>query len=126
MPSPTYDLFVQAMAKQRQILCRYDGYDRELCPVILGHSKGQEVALTYQFAGQSKGRLPPEGQWRCLRLANITDVRLRDGPWHVGSSHNRPQHCVEIVDFDVNPSSPYSPQRRLGTVPPHNPKNRRR
>lgn len=113
VPSPTYDLFAEAMAGRRQILCLYDGYPRELCPIILGHTKGQEVVLTYQFAGQSKKGLPPGGQWKCLRLSKVSNVQLRDGPWHAGVSHTRPQPCVEVVDLDVNPSSPYNPQRRL-------------
>lgn len=101
------------MARRKQILCSYNGYRRELCPVVLGHSTGREVALAYQFAGESETDLPRGGNWRCLELAKVRDVRLRDGPWHEGSSHRRPQACVEAVDLDVNPSSPYSPRRRL-------------
>jgi hypothetical protein len=116
VPSPIYDLFLRAMAERKQILCRYDGYLRELCPNILGHTKGQEIALTYQFAGQSKSGQPSVGQWKCLGLAKVSDVRLRDGPWYAGSSHTRAQPCVEVVDLDVNPSCPYNPQRRLDTL----------
>jgi hypothetical protein len=113
MPSQTYQLFGQAMAGRKQILCLYDGYPRELCPIILGHSQGQEKALAYQFGGQSKSGLPPGGEWRCLRLSKVSNIRLRDGPWYVGTSHKQPQGCVETVDFDVNPTSPYDPKRRI-------------
>ena len=113
VPSRTYDLFEQAMTSRKQVLCTYDGYLRELCPVILGHSQGKEKALTYQFGGQSEKGLPPGGQWRCLWLSKVRSVRLRDGPWHAGDSHNQPQDCVEIVDLDVNPASPYNPKRSL-------------
>ena len=116
MPSSTYALFAQAMAERKQILCRYDGHRRELCPVVLGHSKGQEVALVYQFAGASRSGLPPGGEWKCFHLSKTSEVALRDGPWHTGTSHRRAQACVEIVDLDVNPSSPYSPQRSLATL----------
>ena len=114
MPSPTYQLFARAMAKRKQILCLYDGYPRALCPIILGHSQGQEKALTYQFGGQSTSGLPPQGEWRCLWLSKVSNVQLRDGPWFSGSSHTQPQGCVEIVDLDVNPSSPYRPSRHIG------------
>jgi hypothetical protein len=113
MPSSTYGLFATAMAEGKQILCIYNGYRRELCPIILGHSQGQEKALTYQFAGQSESRLPPGGDWKCLFLAKVSDVQLRDGPWHAGDSHSQRQRCVEHVDIDVNPASPYNPKRRL-------------
>jgi len=101
MPSVNYDLFKQAMRMRKQIFCMYDGHPRELCPIILGHSQGQEKALTYQFGGQSKSGLPPHGEWRCLWLSKVSDVQLREGPWFVGSSHTRPQGCVEVVDLDV-------------------------
>lgn len=113
MASRVYKLFEQAMRTRRQIVCIYDGHDREVCPVILGHSDEQEKALTYQFAGKSKSGLPPGGEWRCLFLSKISKARLRDGPWLVGSRHSQPQGCVQVVDIDVNPASPYRPKRRL-------------
>jgi len=113
MPSPVYKQFAEAVATRRQIVCDYDGYPRELCAIILGHSRGQEKALTFQFGGQSRSGLPPRGEWRCLWLSKITNVRLRDGAWHAGTRHTQPQGCVEEVDLDVNPHSPYEPKRRL-------------
>jgi hypothetical protein len=101
------------MISGKQILCTYKGRDRELCPVILGHSQAREKALTYQFGGQSTKGLPSGGQWRCLWLSEVSNVRLRDGPWYAGEGHSQPQGCVEIVDLDVNPESPYNPKRRL-------------
>lgn len=116
-PSQTYRLFEQAMAERKQIVCTYDGYRRELCPVILGHSKGEEKALTYQFDGESKSGLPPGGQWKCLWLSGVSDTELRGGPWHAGSGHSQKQTCVEIVDLDVNPDSPYNPKRQVPSAP---------
>jgi hypothetical protein len=116
MPSPAYNLFADAMAERKQILCVYDGYPRELCPIVLGHTKEQEVALVYQFAGGSKGGLPPEGQWKCFHLSKVSDVKLRDGPWRAGSRHMQQQTCVADVDLDVNPQSPYNPRRNLENV----------
>jgi hypothetical protein len=113
MASSIYRQFAQAMTTRKQILCAYDGHPRELCAIILGRSKGQEKALTFQFAGQSKSGLPPQGEWRCLWLSKVSNVRLRDGAWHAGTRHTQPQGCVEDVDIDVNPASPYEPKRRL-------------
>jgi hypothetical protein len=101
------------MRTQKQIVCFYDGYRRELCPVILGHSQGREKALTYQVGGGSRSGLPPGGQWRCLFLANVREAQLQDGPLRVGASHTQPQGCVEVVDLDINPSSPYRPKRSV-------------
>jgi hypothetical protein len=113
VPSPTYRLFEQAIVERKQILCVYGGRQRALCPIILGHSQGREKALTFQFGGESNSHLPPGGEWRCLWLAEVSEVQLRAGAWHAGTSHSQPQGCVEIVDLDVNSASPYSPHRRV-------------
>jgi hypothetical protein len=115
MPSLTYKLFERAIRGRRQIVCMYGGHRRELCPVILGHSQDQEKALTFQFGGSSSSGLPRGGEWRCLWLSKVSDVELRDGPWFAGASHSQPQGCVEVVDLDVNPASPYKPKRRAQT-----------
>ena len=125
VPSATYRLFEQAMTERRQILCEYDGYRRELCPIILGHSRGEEKALVYQFGGESRSGLPPGGEWKCLWLFKIGNVQLRDGPWHAGSRHSQEQKCVDIVDLDVNPDSPYRPKRRLASNAATKPRARR-
>jgi hypothetical protein len=103
------------MSLRKTIICMYGGYPREICPIILGHSQGEEKALVYQFGGKSKSGLPQGGEWRCLWLSKVTGIELRDGPWRAGPRHSRPQGCVEIVDLDVNLSSPYRPKRGVGT-----------
>jgi hypothetical protein len=113
MPSAVYQLFHQAMAERKQVVCMYQGYRRELCPVILGHSGDAEKVLTFQFAGESSRRLPPGGDWKCMFLAEVTLATLRDGPWHGGRSHRSEQSCVKDVDYDVNPDSPFNPRFRL-------------
>jgi hypothetical protein len=113
MASRNYELFQRAMRLRRPVLCLYDGYRRELCPIILGHSQGQEKALTFQFAGQSRSGLPRQGEWRCLWLSKVSRAHLHDGDWRGGSSHTQPQGCVEDVEFDTNPASPYRPTSRL-------------
>jgi len=124
MPSEIYRLFAQAIDQRKQIVCVYGGHRRELCPVILGHKRsGEEAALTFQFAGESSGKLPLGGQWRCLLLAGASDVRLRDGRWYSGASHQQPQSCVDVVDLDVNPSSPYV--RNSAASPAPRPRGRR-
>jgi hypothetical protein len=116
MPSATYQLFERAMIERKQITCTYEGYHREICPHILGHSDGQEKALAFQFGGESSSQLPSRGEWRCLWLSKVQDVQLLEGTWHEGDSHTSQQRCVKEVDLDVNPSSPYNPKRNLGDL----------
>jgi hypothetical protein len=46
-----------------------------------------------------------------LPVEHLSDIILH-GPLRF-DSHNQPQGCVDVVDLDVNPASPYSPKRRL-------------
>ncbi len=105
MPSSTYQLFRKAILERTQIICSYRDCERMVCPHVLGHTKGQEKALTYQFGGESTSGLPRGGEWRCLVLAEVPNIRLRAGAWHSGSRHTRTQVCVEVVDVDVNKPS---------------------
>jgi hypothetical protein len=98
--SPTYALFYEAIMSEQQVVCRYEGRHRELCPHIIGTNKnGEEVVLAWQFAGESSGPLP---QWRCLRLSEVSQARTRDGRWHAGASHKTTQKCVSDVHLDIN------------------------
>lgn len=112
MASAAYKLFEQAMRARKQVACTYGGYRRKLCPIILGHTNGEEKALTFQVGGESSSGLPRGGEWRCLVLSKVSNAVLHDGPWKAGESHAQAQVCVEDVDLDVNPASPYSPKRR--------------
>ena len=100
MPTATYTLFRNAILGEQQVDCSYDGRSRELCPHIIGTNKnGEEVVLAWQFGGESSGRLP---QWRCLKLANVSDATARNGHWHAGGSHKTTQKCVSDIDLDIN------------------------
>jgi hypothetical protein len=102
MPSAAYKLFRRAILEEKQITCVYNGHYRELCPHIIGYTNDEEKVLAFQFGGSSSSKLPPRGEWRCLVLANVEDVRLREGPWRAGGSHSQQQRCVEDIDLDVN------------------------
>ena len=97
MPSPTYDTFRKAILNEKQVVFTYKDERRGACPIIIGHTEGEEKALTFQVEGAS-GR-----GWRCLYLSSVRDARLRDGPWHEGSAqHAKEQTCVADVDLDIN------------------------
>jgi hypothetical protein len=114
--SDAFRLFHRAILRRQQITCRYQGYDREVCPYILGHKKGGEAALVFQFGGQSSKGLPPGGQWRCLLLSDVRDPVARDGSWYGDAEHRTAQTCVDEVFVDVNTGVPNQPGRRLKLV----------
>lgn len=91
MPSETYRLFREAILGEKQVVCVYQGHTRELCPVIIGHTSGQEKVLAFQFGGQSSKTLLPGGEWRCLYLSQVEEAELREGPWREGTRHKTRQ-----------------------------------
>jgi len=110
MPSATYELFLAAMRGRRQIVCLYQGHRRELCPILLGRTGLEEKCLAYQFGGDtSAGRLPAAGEWKCLKLRDVRDAVLRDGPWRQSRQ-------------SVPPGLQALAARRAGT-PPNRPKS---
>jgi hypothetical protein len=46
-------------------------------------------------------------------LAKVSSVLLRDEPWSAGNQHTQRQRCIQVVEVDVSPASPYKPKRRL-------------
>jgi hypothetical protein len=113
MASSAYELILRAMREKKQVTCTYQGQHREFCPIILGRTGLEEKVLVFQFAGStSEGPVKPGGDWKCLKL-KVRDARLRDGKWHAGDSHSAAQHCMNMVEYDVNPQSPYNPAFRL-------------
>ena len=97
-----YQFLRDAIVHKRQVVCTYKGLRREVCPHVVGVGKdGREMVLSYQFAGQSSKGLPPGGEWRCMRVADISDATSRTGQWHTGDNHSRPQMCVKIIDVEI-------------------------
>ena len=97
----SYDVLRAAIIDKQQVTCAYQGYSREICPHVIGTKNGQNKVLSFQFAGDSSRGLPPDGQWRCMFVDQITDAQANDGPWHTSDSHTQPQTCVDEIDAEV-------------------------
>ena len=97
----TYATLAQAIKGKNQIHATYRGHPREMCPHAIGTKNGIEHILSYQFGGTSRSGLPAGGEWRCMVVAELTDVSIHEGQWHTGNSHTKPQTCIDQVDVEV-------------------------
>lgn len=97
----TYQRLRTAMLAGKPVSLYYKGHTREVCAHVLGTKNGLPQVLTYQYAGGSSSGLPNGGEWRCLMVGNISDVRVIDGGWHSDDNHSRAQTCVDQVDVEV-------------------------
>jgi hypothetical protein len=80
---------------------------------MLGRTSLEEKALVFQFGGSTSQGPIGKPDWKCLKLAEVRDARLATGRWHAGSEHSEAQSCMKMVEYDVNPASPYNPAFKL-------------
>lgn len=105
MATPTYDIIRDAIAKKLQVVAKYNGYLREMCPHAIGRKNGVEQALFYQFGGESsKGTITHDDKnnWRCLTLSSLEEVLVREGEFHTFENHSRLSTCIDDVDLEVD------------------------
>jgi hypothetical protein len=98
----SYELLRSAIQKKQQVRCMYKGRYREVCLHVIGTKNGRENVLAFQFAGESSSGLPPDGEWRCMLVDEISDIKVVDGKWHSRDNHSRPQTCVDVIDLEVD------------------------
>ena len=91
-----------AILTKQQIIAHCQGHQREMCPHVLGTKRGKQHALFFQFGGSSNSGLPLGGAWRCIDIGDLQAVQVREGPWHTGQSHTKPQTCVDEIDVEVS------------------------
>ena len=100
-----YALIREAIISKKIVTGTYHGHDREMCPHVIGLKNGRRQALFYQFGGSSSSDLGPDGSpgnWRCIVVAELLDITVRDGEWHTVPNHSRPQTCVDEIDVEVD------------------------
>jgi hypothetical protein len=101
-----YHLIRQAILARDIVAVNYRGSVREMCPHVLGKTRGSPHAAMYQFAGESEGGLKRDGSpknWRCLRLDDLSHVAVRksNGEWHTASNYSAMRNCVSEIDVKV-------------------------
>jgi hypothetical protein len=102
MNSQAYSTFRNAILAGRPVSFDYHGFTRIACPHVVGLKHGQEKVLTFQYAGGSQAGLPAGGQWRCIFINQVSNVRILErGAWHTIDSHIRPQSCIDAVDVEI-------------------------
>ena len=101
-----YSLIFQAILAKDIVALNYRGSVREMCPHVLGKTKGSPYALMYQFAGETGTGLKPDGSannWRCIRIEEVSNVAVRksEGEWHTAANYSAMQNCVSEIDVRV-------------------------
>ena len=110
-----YQLLWKAVANQRALEAMYRGRFRLFCPHRLGRNRDGELrVLCYQYGGDSKSGLEPDGSaanWRCIELERLSRVKLIESAWHTAPNHSRPGSCVVDADIDAEDQCKRDPQQ---------------
>lgn len=101
-----YKILAEAIGDKRQVIARYQDEERIFSPHALGTKQGVYHVLVYQFAGGSRSGLPTEGEWRCLNIDELSEIRLEPGAWHTASNVFNPQTCLDDVEIVADPLPP--------------------
>jgi hypothetical protein len=109
-----YRILFKAVESRRPISAMYHGLPRLFCPHRLGrNSKGEQRVLCYQYGGESETGLGAPGSaenWRCIALAELSEVKRLRGRWRTAPNHSRPGHCIVNVDIDADDQPERDPQ----------------
>lgn len=101
-----YTTLAEAIGSKQQVVARYHDRERVFSPHALGTKRGATHMLVYQYAGESERGLPPGGEWRCLSLDELSDIRLEPGAWRTAENVFNPQSCLDEVDVAVDALPP--------------------
>jgi hypothetical protein len=112
MDTDAYAILAEAINNKQQVVARYHDEERIFSPHALGTKGSIAHVLVYQFAGGSHSGLPEGGEWRCLNLDELSEIRLEPGAWHTAPNVFNPQTCLDEVDVVVDPLPPRMRERR--------------
>lgn len=92
-----YHLICQAIEQKRSMTGIYHDRVRWFSPHEIGHGKdGEFRVMTYQYDGESRSGLPYEGEWRCLKLDELTELAFNNDKWHTSDNHSSPNRCIKF------------------------------
>ena len=95
-----HELVRGAIRNRKPISARYQGYERKLCPHVLGWNlRGRLQVLCYQYGGGSRRGLAPEGNWRCIQLEELSDAQLLNESWRTAAIDDGQQSCVAAIEM---------------------------
>ena len=110
-----YELIRNAVLGRDSVSAWYHGHLRLFSPFLLGTKADDPHVLGYQFGGTADKPLGPEGDqenWRCLRVAGLTRVKLLPGTWHAVPKGKGFQHCIDQVDVWADSPTSATHRRR--------------
>lgn len=96
-----------AILKKKCLTGRYEGLVRHFAPHALGYGPDEaQSVFVFQYAGESTGGLPRNGEWRCFKVASLSALHVNSAPWRSRSNYSlHRQSCLVRIEVTVPTSS---------------------
>lgn len=75
----------------------YDGYKRVFCPHLIGWKKGKLKLFGVQFGGSSSSPLKPNGNWKCLFVDKINNLKKIEKGFKTLSYRRGKSTCIDKI-----------------------------
>lgn len=96
-----WDILADAIRNRQALSGSYQNRQRVFSPLALGHKGTTPRVLVFQTVGSSRSRLPTRGDFRCLNVDRLTNVRPAPGGWREAAAGWHPQSCMDSVEVAI-------------------------
>lgn len=97
----TRDTLCAAVKARSNVIFTYHGRSLTGSPHAVGKGDGEDRVLIYVGSDEHKKGDVPGGQWKCLPLADLSDVGTDSGPFHAGHPGKHETAGLHEVDVSI-------------------------
>ena len=97
------EILEQAIRGRKCVTGLHRGTERHFAPHAIGFTSEQAPAgVGVQDRGETSRQVPPRGEWRCLHLRDLSDLRLNDHRWRTLPNYSLvEQTCLKEIALAV-------------------------
>jgi len=101
------EILEQAIRGRKCVTGLHRGTERHFAPHAIGFTSDQvPAAFVFQYGGETSSQLPSRGDWRCLHLRDLSDLRLNDHRWRTFPNYSlAEQTCLKEIALAVREPS---------------------
>ncbi|NHN85704.1 hypothetical protein GOB93_13780 [Acetobacter musti] len=97
----TRDRLCAAIKSRSNVSFTYHGRALTGSPHAVGKGDGEERVLIYVGSDDHKKVEPPGGQWKCLPIADLSDVATDSSPFHAGHPGKHEKTGLHEIDVSL-------------------------
>ncbi|ASC07029.1 hypothetical protein WSS15_12140 [Acetobacter pasteurianus] len=97
-----YSILRTAIEQKKAVAFTLHDKPQVASPHALGKGDGVEKVLMYRGVDAHEKRVPAQGQWDCIAVSELSDVKLlADEPFHQGHPDAAQRAGIREVDIEL-------------------------